>query len=119
MPYLSEIQHRRVLRSDGGEFGRLADVAVMPREQFPVVQWAVLATPQGERVVAWSDLVAENDRYRLRGPADDLAAALPPGDALRLAKDLLDKQIVDTHGAKVVRVNDLQLEETGGQMRLV
>jgi len=32
---------------------------------------------------------------------------------------VLDKQIVDTHGAKVVRVNDLQLEDTGGQLRLV
>ncbi len=91
----------------------------MPREQFPVVQWAVLATPSGERVVGWADLVAENDRYRLRVPGDELAPATPPADALRLAKDLLDKQIVDTHGAKVVRVNDLQLEETGGQMRLV
>ena len=119
MPYLSEIQHRRVLRSDGGEFGRLADVAVMPREQFPVVQWAVLATHEGERVVGWGDLIADDDRYRLRAPAGDLVTATPPGDALRLAKDLLDKQIVDTHGAKVVRVNDLQLEETAGQMRLV
>jgi len=31
----------------------------------------------------------------------------------------LDKQIVDTHGAKVVRVNDLQLSEVDGQLRLV
>ncbi|HEU5287799.1 MAG TPA: CBS domain-containing protein, partial [Candidatus Limnocylindria bacterium] len=29
------------------------------------------------------------------------------------------KQIVDTHGAKVVRVNDLQLSEVDGQLRLV
>ncbi|HEY3218109.1 MAG TPA: CBS domain-containing protein, partial [Candidatus Limnocylindria bacterium] len=33
--------------------------------------------------------------------------------------DLMDKQVVDTHGAKVVRVNDLQLSEVDGQLRLV
>jgi Mg2+ transporter MgtE len=31
----------------------------------------------------------------------------------------MDKQIVDTHGAKVVRVNDLQLSDVDGQLRLV
>src|SRR5258705_11062502 len=31
----------------------------------------------------------------------------------------MDKQVVDTHGAKVERVNDLQLSEVDGQLRLV
>src|SRR5438874_4077080 len=119
VPYLSEIQHRRVIEPNGNEVGKLADVALVPQGQFPAAQWAILATPRGEKVVKWSDLAMEIGHLRLRSRLDATPEATLPPDALRLARDLLDKQIVDTHGAKVVRVNDLQLSDTDGQLRLV
>jgi len=117
MPYLSEIQHRRIVDREGALLGKLVDVAVIPKEQFPAVQWAVLGGPNGERTLRWGDLEAAGRQYRLAAGAGE-ATELPP-EALRLARDLLDKQIVDTHGAKVVRVNDLQLDDKSGQHRLV
>lgn len=119
MPYLSDIQNRKVLGPSGDEVAKLADVAVVPTGQFPPVQWAILATKSGEQAIRWSDLTSEIGHYRVRVPLDELIKAGLPDDALRLHRDLMDKQIVDTHGAKVVRVNDLQLEEAGGQLRLV
>ena len=119
MPYLSEIQNRRVIEPNGNVVGRLTDVAVVPQGQFPAAQWAILATPSGEKVVRWSDLAQEIGHLRLRSRLETTPAAQLPPEALRLARDLLDKQIVDTHGAKVVRVNDLQLSEVEGQLRLV
>lgn len=119
MPYLSEIQHRRVLDAGGDEVGHLKDLAVVPREHFPAVQWGILAMADGERIVRWSELAIEPAHLRLRRRLKDIGSETLPPEALRLGRDLLDKQIVDTHGAKVVRVNDLQLEETGGQLRLV
>jgi len=119
VPYLSEIQNRRVVDPTGSEIGKLADIVVVPREQFPAVQWAVLRSGTGERVVRWTDLESGDGKYRLRHPLGNGQRVELPPEALRLARDLLDKQIVDTHGAKVVRVNDLQLEESGGQLRLV
>src|SRR5206468_3898129 len=90
-----------------------------PQGQFPAAQWAILATPNGEKVVRWADLAQEIGHFRLRARLENTADANLPPEALRLARDLLDKQIVDTHGAKVVRVNDLQLAEHEGQLRLV
>lgn len=119
MPYLSEIQHRRVIEPNGNEVGTLRDLAVVPQGQFPAIQWAILATGEGERVVRWSDMAQEIGHLRLRARLEATPTAALPPDALRLARDLLDKQIVDTHGAKVVRVNDLQLSEVEGQLRLV
>ena len=119
MPYLSEIRDRKVLGPSGDEIAKLIDVAIIPSDRFPPVQWAVLATRNGEHAIRWADLTSEVGHYRVRVPLDELVKAGLPDDALRLARDLMDKQIVDTHGAKVVRVNDLQLEEAGGQLRLV
>ncbi|MGH2471932.1 MAG: magnesium transporter [Candidatus Limnocylindria bacterium] len=119
MPYLSEIQHRRVIEPNGNEVGKLADIAVVPQGQFPAAQWAILATPSGEKVVRWGDLAQEIGHFRLRNRLETTPDAQLPAEALRLARDLLDKQIVDTHGAKVVRVNDLQLSDVDGQLRLV
>jgi CBS domain-containing protein/sporulation protein YlmC with PRC-barrel domain len=119
MAYLSEIQQTKIVDPAGVELGRLADVAVIPREQFPAVQWAILRSAEGERIVRWADLERSPGLLRLRPGAVPPAAGELPPEALRLGRDLLDKQIVDTHGAKVVRVNDLQLDEKGGQLRLV
>lgn len=119
VPYLSEIQHRRVIEPNGNEVGKLADVAVVPHGQFPAAQWAILATPHGEKVIRWADLAQEIGHFRLRNRLETTPDASLPAEALRLARDLMDKQIVDTHGAKVVRVNDLQLSEHEGQLRLV
>ena len=119
VPYLSEIQHRRVIEPNGSEAGKLADIAVVPQGQFPAAQWAILATPRGEKVVRWADLAPEIGHFRLRNRLETTPDATLPAEALRLARDVLDKQIVDTHGAKVVRVNDLQLSEVDGQLRLV
>ena len=119
VPYLSDIQHRRVIEPNGTEVAKLADLAVVPQGQFPAVQWAILATPEGERVVRWNELAQEIGHLRLRGRLATIADAQLPQEALRLSRDLMDKQVVDTHGAKVVRVNDLQLSEVDGQLRLV
>jgi len=119
VPYLSEIQHRRVIEPNGNEVGKLADIAVVPQGQFPAAQWAILATPSGEKVIRWGDLAQEIGHFRLRNRLETTPDAHLPAEALRLARDLLDKQIVDTHGAKVVRVNDLQLSDVDGQLRLV
>ena len=45
MLYLSEIKGAKVVDPAGTEIGRLADVAVVPKEQFPAVQWAILRAP--------------------------------------------------------------------------
>ena len=119
MPYLSEIQHRRVIEPNGSEVGTLKDLAVVPQGQFPAVQWAILATGAGERVVKWSDMAQEIGHLRLRTRLEATPSVTLPNEAMRLSRDLMDKQIVDTHGAKVVRVNDLQLSEVEGQLRLV
>jgi len=48
-----------------------------------------------------------------------VGAVIPESEALYLVQDLFDKQIVDVDGRKVVRINDLEIANTGGTLRVV
>jgi magnesium transporter len=117
MFYLSDVQNRRVVDENGQLIGKVADVIVASRDQFPPVQGIVVSAAEGERVVRWSDVASVGKSVVVRATAP--TSVPPDGDGIRAARDLLDKQIVDTHGAKVVRVNDLQFAEVEGVLRLV
>jgi len=49
----------------------------------------------------------------------DLQPAEPAPSDILISRDLLDKQIVDINGAKLVRVNDLRLGDVNGKMCMV
>jgi magnesium transporter len=94
----------------GRVHGKLKDVAVATGPAAGNVAGLVLKTREGSRLVAVSDV--------LPTPAGTLElredAALHPlrGDEnlLLLNHDVVDRQIVDVHGRKVVRVNDIELQ---------
>jgi magnesium transporter len=56
---------------------------------------------------------------RLAGGTIDIPRVQQRPDEIGLRTDLLDKQIVDIDGRKVVRVNDLRLDDVEGMLRLV
>jgi magnesium transporter len=90
--------------------GRLKDVAVATGPSAGNVAGLLLKTREGTRLVAVKDI--------LPTPAGTLElredAVLQPlrGDEnlLLLQQDVIDRQIIDVHGRKVVRVNDIDLQ---------
>ena len=121
MLFLAHLLGRPVCDADGQRVGTIADFCVVTGDLFPRVS-GILMTRRGRRagVLPW-ELVARIDE---RGAT--LAAAeqepslrdLAP-DEILLRRDILDQQIVDLHGRRVVRVNDLRLARTDGEFRLV
>jgi magnesium transporter len=112
-----------VTDQQGGVRGRLQDVAVTTGVAAGNVAALVLKTRNGIKIVAARDV--------LQTPASTVElredAVLQPfqGDEnfLLLQRDLMDRQIIDVHGRKVVRVNDVDLEWPppggGEQLRVV
>src|SRR5580698_3846600 len=102
-----------VTDSQGNVRGKLKDVAVATGSEAGRVAGLVLKTRQGLQIVP-SNQVMETPAgtLELRSPS-----ALRPlnGDEnyLFLQQDLIDRQIIDIHGRKVVRVNDVDLEWMG------
>ena len=61
----------------------------------------------------------DGEKIVLSAPAPDIRFSYLQPDEVLLARDLMSKQIVDTQGMKIVRVNDLKLSESRNQLRLL
>lgn len=117
--FVSELVGRRAT-INGLPIGKVSDFLVnKPEDTFPEIDGLIIKTAQGPRF-APMDTIADVDAdgaVALR--LAPKVAAPPTEDALYLVNDLLDKQIVDVDGRKVVRINDIELANTGGKLRLV
>ncbi|HEY5984383.1 MAG TPA: CBS domain-containing protein [Anaerolineales bacterium] len=112
MAFLSELKGRPVTDMDGRRIGTLKDVIARPLGAFPhpVVNAIVVQTEGGDRAVPYGELAALlTPAILLKRPLKDATPYESHESDIRLVADVLDKQILDTDGARVVRVNDVEL----------
>ncbi len=119
MIFLSDFLRAEIVDNRQRRVGRVGDLVVKLVEPFPVVSH-VIVRGRPPRALPWSNVRSfEAKELALKVSRDELELAPPDEDAIWLARDVLDKQIVDTDGRRVVRVNDLQLSPVSGQLLLV
>lgn len=116
---LTELLGAAVTDTSGSQGGRVRGVAIAPAEDRIHVSTLIVRTKQGERLLPFSEVSSLNGGVRASSPASTWHSVNGEG-LLRLERDLLDQQIIDVHGRKVVRVNDVDLypETENGQIRL-
>jgi sporulation protein YlmC with PRC-barrel domain len=121
MPYFSQFVGLPVVDARGAPQGKLADMVVSSDKGYPEIN-ALVVSPRrrGETVyVPWSEVESIKTSCVLRDPLSAIHSYVPGEHEIRLGRQVLDRQIVDVEGRKVVRVNDLQLTRTNGHFRLV
>ena len=117
--FVSELVGRRAVVNDL-PIGKVSDFLVNnPDEVFPQVDGLVIKTAQGPRFAPMETVAEVDAKGAVALTATPKVPAPPAEDALYLVNDLLDKQIVDVDGRKVVRINDIELANTGGTLRVV
>jgi CBS domain-containing protein len=120
MLYLSQAIGRPVLDANGEPLGKVDDLIVAVGDRYPPVTGLVVATDRRRIFLPWSQVAAfDADGARLSGATIDITRFAQRPDEIGLRADLLDKQIVDIDGRKVVRVNDLRLDDVDGKLHLV
>ncbi|MHB1340596.1 MAG: magnesium transporter [Coriobacteriia bacterium] len=122
MFYLTRMLGKPVVDAAGETIGTIHDVAIATREVFPrVTSLAFLGPEKTPFMLSWRKYVAEIDdeQVTLNANRDALRFSYLQPDEILLSRDLLNQQIVDTQGMKVVRVNDLKLSESRNQLRLL
>lgn len=123
MIYLSQILGNPVLDADEEKIGTVSDLGIATGEVFPrITSLAFMGPGRTPIMISWRKYVEGYDEHevRLKVIATDLRFSYLQPDEVLLARDILNKQIVDTHGMRVVRVNDLKLSDTSStQLRLL
>jgi len=109
--FLSEVLKQPILDPKGEELGRLKDVVVVKAEPLPKVNALIIERKNNVFRIPWSALTLFNKRIiSATVYTENLVPYDVSSDDLNAVRDLLDKQIVDVNGVKVVRVNDIKLE---------
>jgi CBS domain-containing protein/sporulation protein YlmC with PRC-barrel domain len=121
MLYLSEVLNLPVIDSQNRTLGRIADLAARPAPNYPRIVLIKVRIGRGShRYVSWRDVRAfEATQLILSRRETDLSPAQLQDSDVLLAKNVLDKQIVDLEGRKLVRVQDVQLARTGRDLQVL
>jgi len=120
--FFSDFLKRRVFNPSGQKIGKISDLVAERAEPYPMIIGMVIhAKGRGKKFyLPWEKIlqieptiILSEDQLTLPKPS------LPAQDLFLLQEEVMDKQIVDTFGAKVVRVNDLHFLRVDSRLRLV
>lgn len=116
--FLSDLLHARVRDRQGAVVGRLRDLVVRQLADTADIRGLVI---QRNRRLAYLPMTA----VATLGPGHIMLREAPtwesppPDEEVWLIRDLLDAQVIDVTGARVVRVNDIVLEPQPGRLLIV
>src|SRR3989338_5279269 len=108
MLYFSEIVGKKVYTEDDIHIGYLEDLIFLVAEN-PIVTKIVIRDKSNQRLIISTDYLQKVNKY-LTIEKEFLVTYLEENE-LYLVKNLLDMQIIDLKGNKIVRVNDVALQE--------
>ncbi len=120
--FLTELFAKRVRGLDDGRLlGHPVDLVANAEEVYPaVVGFMVRAGRSPAFYLPWSQIASvEPGEILARGTPEVPGATTPPEGSLYARRHVLDRQIIDTSGARVVRVNDLHLLRMEDGLRLI
>src|SRR5215469_1897208 len=123
---LSSILGAPVYDDSGSLAGHVREVALSPQDDPARISDFVVKTSEGDRLLPAKSVRSlepnsvRSATLRVTGKAADWPPLVSSGGMLLLERDLLDQQIIDVSGRKVVRVNDVDLcpETANGSVKL-
>lgn len=119
MAFLSDVLGRTVTDLDGNFIGKLEDLIARERVDFtyPLVDALVIDRRGQKQIVPYAMVMSLfAPAIPLKCHVEDVPSYVPNELDIFLSRDVLDKQIIDTDGARVVRVNDLELVRVNGTL---
>jgi sporulation protein YlmC with PRC-barrel domain len=120
--YATELMGAKTYDAQGNYVGRVREFFIEPAEAPNRISHFLLSRGHFPPLVAKHNQVASVTAGKIQLNVSERALELyrPNESWLAVQKDLLDQQIIDTRGRKVVRVNDVDLTEqrTNGNVEL-
>ncbi len=116
---LTELLGAPVYDAAGVACGRVREVALTPQEDRAKVSTLIVRTREGNRALPFTSVTRINGGVRAQSSMRDWALSEGIEGLFLLERDLLDQQVIDVNGRKVVRVNDVDLHEDSSTSQLV
>lgn len=120
MLYLSQVLGRSIRDLEGERVATIKDVIVrLGADDHPPVTGLVARYRRRDFFLSrWRITELNQNGVRLNSDILDLRPFVRRENEVLLAKDVLDKQLIDVDGKRVVRVNDVQIIEAAGDWRV-
>lgn len=120
MLYLSQILGQPIFDAEGEKIAGVRDVIVRyGEEDYPRVVGIVARYRRRDFFISRKRVASITERgVRMNSEIINLKPFMRRLNEVMLAKDVLDNQLIDVDGKRVVRVNDVQIIESGGEWRV-
>jgi len=106
---LTELLGEPVFDLGGSRCGRVRELALAPQEDHARIAVIIVRTRTGDRLLPFSSVTSVNGGIRAATCSAEWSLGETGEGLLLLSRDLLDQQVIDVFGRKVVRVNDVDL----------
>ncbi len=117
--YFSRLRGKPVIDSEGVRIGRLDDFVVQDGEKFAEVTALIVRSATDRKKIPADSVATYNGNVRLNKPKAELIFSAANENEIHLREMILDRQLIDINGLKVVRVNDVLLADVQGKLCIV
>jgi magnesium transporter len=109
--FFSEVLKKPVLDPKGNVVGTVKDALIVKGDPLPKIDAFIVTKKNHDYLLDWQEINIFNRKVISTYTSESLLKPYVPDDEdLLAARDLIDKQILDVNGIKVVRVNDIKIE---------
>jgi CBS domain-containing protein len=119
MIFLASILDRPVQGKTGEVIGKLDDLIVRLDERYPTLTGLLVRDGRRRFFVPARHLQALNGTAKLASSMVDLQPFARRDGEVLLRQDVLDHQLIDVTGRRIVRVNDVQIAQVEGSYRVI
>ncbi len=120
--FFSELFKRTIYSKTGLKVGKISDIVAEREEPYPKVIGLIVKSGLKKQsfFIPWEKVskIEPQVIFEAEDPKE-VKLPIPEKDVILLREEVMDKQIVDTFGAKVVRVNDIHFLRVDSHLRLV
>lgn len=113
--YFSEIQNKPVFDDKGSKIGFLKDLVFEDGEELAEITYAVVEMKNEFFKIPWKFVASIGQGIFLNAVKEKVECCSVEESELLASEVLMDRQLVDTKGLKIVRVNDVLLSKIGNK----
>ena len=109
MLYISQILDKKIYQNNV-LYGKVIDVVAHEVDKTPTINQLIVKKSGKKIAVDATRAIFKNDRWEIQ---DEIQEVPYSDKEFLLNEDLLDKQVIDVNGRRLVRVNDILIKENG------